>query len=264
MVEDSKGAAIAKEVKAETTVEDVKAEAIAEETKAEAIAKDVKGKATAESAPTVRQIFSLPEKGTDPSDDRWKAFQDTVSKEVKGIKWTAAMPDLAPKICELLEIKIPDILISAWKKVKDLQAVLERSKKTPEEIVYLELAEHTINSEHKPSIDVKIRSATVKKLELVIQLGFKLKSFVLKIQNGGIREMQTGHCEAKGTIKYGSLTIAEKKLEPIKLPLSIPIKGSISVLGTESESQPPAPVPNSEEAPKETPKTQVPVERFEL
>jgi hypothetical protein len=41
--------------------------------------------------------------------------------------------------------------------------------------------------------------------------------------------MQTGQCEAKGTIKYGGLTIAEKKLEPIKLPFSIPMPSNLFV-----------------------------------
>ena len=272
MAEDSKATTTAREAKTEVATEAVKAEEtaadsnarVAHEVEVNAAAEAVKGAAAAEPVPTLRQVFSLPENETDPADDHWKTFQEKVRQEVKGVKWISSMPDLAPKVCELLDIKIPDVLLAAWKKVEDLKAVLEKSKQTPDETIYLELAEHTINSEHKPSIDVKIKSATVKKLERVIQIGFKLKGFVLKIQNGGIREMQTGHCEAKGTIKYGGLTIAEKKLEPIKLPFSIPIEGSISVLGTESESQPPAPVPNSEEAPKETPKTQVPVERIEL
>ena len=185
---------------------------------------DPKAEIAGESSPTVRQIFSLPEEGDpEPSSDQWKAFQEKISQEVKGIKWTAAMPDLAPKICELLDIKIPNILVAAWKKAEELQATLEKSRSAPEEVSYLQLAEHTIKSEHKPSIDMKIKSATVKKIELLVQLGFNLKGFVLKIQDGAIREMQTGHCEVKGTIKYGDLTIAEKKLEPIKLPLSIPI-----------------------------------------
>jgi hypothetical protein len=238
MPEDSKAAAMAKEVKAEATAEAVKSEATADESKA-AMAQDVeagaqaeavKGEAAAESAPTLRQIFSLPEKETDPSDDNWKAFRENVTKEVKGVKWIASMPDLAPKVCELLDIKIPNILIAAWKKVQDLQKVLEESKKTPDKIVYLELAEHTIDYQTKPSIDVKIKSAVVKKLELPIQLGFKLRGFVLKIQNGGIKEMQTGNCEARGTIKYGGITVAEKKLEPIKLPLSIKIPDELSFL----------------------------------
>ena len=257
MAEDSKAAAMAKEANAEATAEVVKGEATAKDSKA-ALAADVEGSATgeavkgdaaAESAPTLLQIFSLPEKETDPSDDHWKAFQEKVTREIKGVKWISSMPDLAPKICELLDIKIPDVLIAAWKKVEDLRAVLEKSKLTPDETIYLELAQHTINSEHKPSVDVKIKGATVKKIELVIQLGFNLKGFLLKIQNGAIRELQTGQCEAKGTIKYGGLTVAEKKLEPIKLPLSIPIPAEL-----------PLPIPKTE---KEEEKAE-PLERIEL
>lgn len=270
MAEDSKAAAMAEEVKAEVTAEDVKDEVNAEDSKA-AVAQDVEVKATAQaveggaagaSAPTLRQIFSLPEKEDDPSDDRWKVFQENVSKEVKGVKWIASMPDLAPKVCELLDIRIPDILVTAWKKVEDLQRVMEESKKTPDKTVYIELAEHTIDYNSKPSIDVKIKKATVKKLELPIQLGFKLRGFVLKIQNGAIREMQTGQCEAKGTIKYGSLTVAEKKLEPIKLPFSIripdetpflmPAPGDDESAEEKAESDPVVPAPDE------------PLERIEL
>ena len=229
---------MADESKAESLATEVKTGAAAEEVKVKGVAEDIKGAAAAESAPTVREIFALPEKETDPSDDRWKEFQERINKEVKGIKWTAAMPDLASKVCELLDIKIPNILVAAWKKAKELQTVLEKSKSTPDEVVYLELAEHSINSDHKPSLDVRIKGATVKKIELGVQLGFKLRGFVLKIQNGGIKEMQTGHCEAKGTIKYGTLMIAEKKLEPIKLPFSIAIPSAIQYLTPRSEDGP--------------------------
>lgn len=221
---------MAEESKPERPAKEIKPDVATEEAKVKAVAQDIKGKPAADSEPTVREIFALPEKDTDPRSAEWKTFQERISKEVKDVKWTAAMPDLAEKICELLEIKIPNILVVAWKKAKELQAALEKSRSAPEEVIYLQLAEHTINSDHKPSIDVQLKGATLKKIELLVQLGFKLKGFVLKIQNGGIKEMQTGHCEAKGTIKYGTLTIAEKKLEPIKLPFSIPIPEAIGML----------------------------------
>jgi len=238
MADDSKAVAMAEEARAEVAAEEVREEAIAEDpntavaqdAQVRAVSQAVEGDAAAEPAPTLRQVFSLPANESDPADADWQAFQEKVRKEVKGVKWIASMPDLAPKVCELLDIRIPDILVKAWKKVDDLQKVMEESKKTPDKTVYLELAEHTIDYHSKPSIDVRIKRATVKKLELPIQLGFKLKGFVLKIQNGLIKEMQTGQCEAKGTIKYGSLTVAEKKLEPIKLPFSIIIPDEIPFL----------------------------------
>jgi hypothetical protein len=33
-------------------------------------------------SPTLREVFSLPEKEGDPADDRWLAFQDKVNSEV--------------------------------------------------------------------------------------------------------------------------------------------------------------------------------------
>lgn len=227
MIENTKGAAMAKETAADAGVAETaqpKEEASAAEVQAETIAEETKSEPAPATVPTLRQIFALPEKGeADPADDRWKAVEERISQEVQGIKWTAAMPDLVPKICDLLEIKVDGVLLSAWKKAGEIQAVIEKSKQTPEETTYVELAEHTINSEHKPSIDVKLRGAKLKTIALLVQLGFKLKGFVLKIKNGGIIELQTGDCEVKGTLKFSGLTIAEKKLEPIKLPFSIPI-----------------------------------------
>jgi hypothetical protein len=229
---------MAEESKAESLTKEVEAEVKAEAVKGKAVAEDVKGEATAESVPTVREIFALPEKDTDPRSAEWKEFQERIRKEAKAVRWTATMPDLAEKVCELLDIKIPNILVAAWKKAHELQTVLEKSRSTPDEVIYLGLAEHIVNSDHKPSIDVRLKGATVKTIELPVQLAFKLQGFVLKIQNGGIKEMRTGHCEAKGTIKYGKLTIAEKKLEPIKLPFSIPIPSAIQYLTPSGENEP--------------------------
>jgi len=248
MIENTKGAATAKEVAGDvrptemesgTATAESKEEDSAAEIRAEAIVDEAKGEPEPTSVPTLREVFELPEKGeADSDDDRWQAVEQRISQEVKGIKWTAAMPDLVPKICDLLEIKVDGVLLSAWKKASEIKTVLEKSRQTPEETTYVELAEHTINSEHKPSIDVKLRGAKLKTIALLVQLGFKLQGFVLKIKNGGIIEIQAGHCELKGTIKFSGLTIAEKKLAPVKLPFIIPVEMPVAmplIAATEDE-----------------------------
>ncbi len=211
--------------------------------------------------PTLRQFFGVPEKETD-GDDHWKAFQEKLAEEAKGIKWTAAMPELGSKIGELLDIKIHDILLTAWKKVEAVRQALEDSKQTPDKAVYLDLSEHSLDYATKPFIDVKIKSASVKKLTLNVVLNLKIKGFGLKIQNGVIRELQPGKCEAKGNIKFEKMSIAEKKFEPIKFPLSIKIPSLIPI--AEPEEEPPV-----EEVAPETPetkeaKTDEQLERIEL
>jgi len=197
-------------------------------------------------APTLREFFGIPKKASDRGDDDWKAFQQKLAEETRGIKWTAAMPDLGSKIGELLDIKIHDILLTAWKKVEMVRQALDESEKTPDKATYLDLTEHSIDYQTKPFIDVKIKSASVKKLTLTVAINLKVKGFGLKIQNGAIRELQAGKCEGKGTMKYEKLSIAEKKFEPIKFPLSIEIPSSIPIPERPAKSatdEPAAPKP---------------------
>lgn len=194
-----------------------------------------------QAAPTLRDAFQVPEKPSDKGDDHWQAFQDKLKEETKGIKWTAAMPDLGAKICELLDIRIHDILMTAWKKADALRQALAESKLDPERSIYLDLAEHSIDYETKPFIDVKIKGASVKKITLTVTLNLKLKGFTLKVQDGAICEIQTGSCEGKGTIKYEKLALAEKKLSPIKFPLMIKIPNLFSIAeaaGKEEAAEP--------------------------
>ncbi len=209
-------------------------------------------------APTLRTFFGIPEKTSDQGDDYWQAFRKKLAEETQGIKWTAAMPDLGSKIGELLDIKIHDMLLTAWKKVEAVRQAIEESKKTPDKASYLDLTEHSIDYETKPFIDVKLKSASVKKLTLTVAINLKVKAFVLKVQNGAIRELQAGKCEGKGTIKYEKLSIAEKKFEPIKFPFTISIPGLIELPVPKDKPAPDKPITASE------PKTEGELERIEL
>lgn len=171
-----------------------------------------------ESSPTVRDVFELPQPGTPEEESpRWQSLREWMSKEVAGIK-KAGLPDLTAKVAELLEVPLPDIFLTSWKKTNLLKERLEESRKSPETALHLELGEHTINSQHRPHIEVRVKKMPVKKLEFTLRLMFKLKGFILKVQNGAVTEVQTGSCEIRGTLEYQGLTIAEKKSTPITLP----------------------------------------------
>lgn len=210
--------------------------------------------------PTVREFFGVPEKPADKGDDLWQAFQERLAEETRGIKWTAAMPELGSKIAELLDIRVHDILLTAWKKVEAVRQALEESKQTPDKATYLDLAEHSVDYETNPFIDVKLKKVSVKRVTLNVAMNLKIKGFGLKIQNGLIRELQAGKCEGKGTIKFQKLSIAEKKLEPIKFPLSIKIPNLIPIAEEVKGKSPEKPItakPTAADSEK-------PLERIEL
>jgi len=96
--------------------------------------------------------------------------------------------------------------------------------------MYLEPAQHSINSEHKPHLEMRIKDLPVKKVEFLVKLVFNLNGFVLKVKAGAIQEIQTGVCEVKGTVSYAGQVIVEKKLTPIKLPGRVSVPSSLGTL----------------------------------
>ena len=215
-----------------------------------------------DSALTVREVFDLPQPGSpEESSPRWQTLREWMGQEVKGIK-SAAMPDIAAKIAELLEVPIPAILVTSWKKSDAIRKLLDESRGAPDAKMHLELAEHTINSQHRPHIEIRIKNTVVKKIEFTLRLQFKLKGFILRIQNGAIRAMQTGTCEVKGTLEYQGLAVIEKKLAPINLPVTIPLEGFLKTEDTKlTEKLLPGETTSEKPALLQPPRKSAPVEK---
>jgi hypothetical protein len=167
----------------------------------------------------LRTLFSFPDPAAKtPPSKEWQGFQSRLGREIKSIKWPAAMPDLASKIGELFNVELPDLFVSSWKKARELQEALEESRKSPEEIIVLDLAEHEITNEYHPYIEIRIAGMPLpKKIEFKVQIVTTLKGINLKVQAGTITEIQAGSCDFEGKIKYEDLTIADKKVGPIEL-----------------------------------------------
>ena len=72
------------------------------------------------SALNLRRLFAFPDPAatTSPS-NQWQEFQSRLGREIKTIKWPAAMPDLASKIGELFNVELPDLFVSSWKKATE-------------------------------------------------------------------------------------------------------------------------------------------------
>jgi hypothetical protein len=167
---------------------------------------------------SLRRLFSFPDSAaTTPPSNEWQKFQSRLASEIKTIKWPAAMPDLVSKIGELFNVELPDLLVSSWKKAREIQETLEESSKSPKEIIVLDLAEHAITNEYHPYIEIRIAGFRLPKIEFKVQIATTLKGINLKIQAGNITEIQAGSCDFEGKVKYRDLTIADKKLGPIEL-----------------------------------------------
>ncbi len=158
-------------------------------------------------------------------------IKEKISEVAKEIKWDVALREIVIKIVDLLDIPIPDILAKAWKKYTSLLEYLNKSEFSPDETVLVPLAEHTIESEHHPYIEVLANDVPIGKIEFEIDVALKLKGIVLKVRDRKIKEIQTGECEGSGTVKCENHIILEKKLGGISLPGSIDLGAGISITG---------------------------------
>jgi hypothetical protein len=167
----------------------------------------------------LRRLLGLPDPDARvEASNRWQELQDRLGREIKTIKWPAAMPNLVPKIGELFDQPLPDLLIAAWQKADALQTLLAESKNKPETVMSLELAEHSLTSKYHPYIEIKLgRALQVKRIDFTVTLLANLKGIILRIKNGTITGVQAGSCEFAGKVQYEDLTIAEKKVGPIQL-----------------------------------------------
>jgi hypothetical protein len=69
----------------------------------------------------------------------------------------------------------------------------------------------------------------VGKIEFNIDISLTLKGIILKIRDGRIKEILTGSCKGKGTVRYGNLVITEKETGSFTLPGSIDLGDGIPI-----------------------------------
>ena len=120
--------------------------------------------------------------------------QDKLNDAVKGIPdltWNSVTEEVRGAYRNLFKIDMLDIFCGAWVKLKELQAYRDKEKHPPGEVALVPLAEHTISSKHKPHIDIMLGEKRLFEIPIEVLLKFKLKSFVLKIQDGCIHEIKT-------------------------------------------------------------------------
>ena len=183
---------------------------------------------------TLNQFFS-PEKELSPgklssleSNKKIASLKKRILKEAK-VKGPLILDSIIKNTIDMLDIKILDIMVKAWNKYKILLKYLDKEKYPPEETFLVPLAEHTIKSEHHPSIDILINDKPVGKIEFSITFSIMLEGIILKIQDGKIKGITTGTCKGKGTLACENVVILEKKTESIPLPGSIDLGEGIPI-----------------------------------
>jgi len=160
-----------------------------------------------------------------------RGVEEKVRKELKSVDGAAVNEALFAKLAQTLDDPIFKVLADAWSKCADILKYGDRKKYPPGETFLVSLAQHSISSVHKPSIDIVINEIRFATLEFLVTLAINIEAFQLEIQDARIKRMRAGKLHASGEVGMGGVPIYQKALQPVRLPLTVDLGEGVRIGG---------------------------------
>lgn len=171
----------------------------------------------AESPVLLNQFFGVDQvsKETVTALVKTKEFQKLkgkLKKEMPAISLSESFFEMiVGHLSEVLHIDVRAILLNTWNTSSEILQYADSKKYPPEQAFMVPLVEHTIISEHTPSLKLTLNKAPVGEIELDVKLELTVKGVILKIQNKRIMALNPGTCKGNGSVRYGDLVLIQKK-----------------------------------------------------
>ncbi len=161
--------------------------------------------------------------------EKMSEIRERIARDSGSVSWPVAFSELVNKIGDVLDIRLTDILCSAWHKYREIRKYADSTAYPPGETFLVPLAKHTVNSVHRPSIEILVDDCPVAVVDVAVEISLTLEGAVLKISDGKIKGITTGYCTGSGIITCEGFTVLEKKTEPWNLPGSIDLGEGIPI-----------------------------------
>jgi hypothetical protein len=121
-----------------------------------------------------------------------------------------------------LDMRIVDIMASAWNTRRELRQYADRAKYPADQIVDHALGKHDIKSTHKPRLQIMLDSSPLgPELEFEVAVALNVEAAVLRIQDARIMFARLGKVFGTGTIKCEGATLFSRPTKAVQLPLTL-------------------------------------------
>ena len=184
---------------------------------------------------TLNHFFSVKDLTSDKlseivKSEKFQSIKEKMAKEFKGIPVPENFfEEMLKHLNDLLNIDVRSILVGVWAKSDEFLLYIDPEQYPPDETILVPLAEHTLTSEHHPSLKSFVNKIPIGEITLHINLELTLKGVIVKIQNGKVIGAAIGSCTGKGSITYGDMHLIEKESQPWELPGSIELSEGIPI-----------------------------------
>lgn len=154
----------------------------------------------------------------------------SMAHELQGYPRPAVLDRLvARQLADLLDVDLSHVLVAAWRKHEEIIKYRDSDKYPPGEVNLVPLAEHTVSSQHSPSIQPIINEIHLPPITFDVTLKLTLKGAMLKILDARIIEILVGSCTGNGSVTYAGQALVERETAPVNFPGSIALKKGIAI-----------------------------------
>lgn len=151
-----------------------------------------------------------------------RSLKSLLTMRLSSVQWASLVQLMAGRVQDLLRIPLRTILVRAWKDVREVRDAIETTRQSPDRTELVALADHSIESEHRPYLDLHESGNFIGRITFPVSLEIELRGLLLEIGMGAIRKMESGDVRIKGTLKVGDFTLLEKAFERVRIPGEIP------------------------------------------
>lgn len=161
---------------------------------------------------TLKEFFGLKE--IKLNEAGLEAVKQQAGSAVSALSGNVLAEGLRNSIASNFDMSIGGILAAAWSKQRELQKYLGK----PEATNYLRLAKHTVNSDHKPEIEVLLNEKALAKFQFEVKFKLDIEGANLMIHEGMIKKVTAVSGKASCTISYKGYELYKKESQQIDLP----------------------------------------------
>jgi hypothetical protein len=154
----------------------------------------------------------------------------------------AAAAQVAERLTELLDTPISQVLAAAWSRDPALAKYGDPKRHPAGEVALVPLADHTVTSSHRPSVELLLESAPLGSVEFQVDLAVTLRGALIGVRDGRIMELRAGRTTAEARLGCAGTAIAERRGE-LKLPGVIRFGEGIAIAPAPAAPPPVDPVP---------------------
>ena len=161
---------------------------------------------------TLKDFFGLKEAKLDAAG--MEAVKHQAGDAISKFGGKAFADGLENALAGSFEMSLGGILAAAWSKRRELQKYLEK----PEATNYLRLIKHTVNSDHKPEVEVMLNEKVVAKFQFEVKFKLEIDGANLMIHEGMIKKITAVSGKGSCTISYKGYELYKKESQQFDLP----------------------------------------------